>query len=123
PAGGSRWFSFHVARQGPVGIGAHAGSDVVEIELYDRAGRRLASPGPSVGPRGGVVRMPELAPGDYLLALATPAGAAPVVARPAAAGLVLPDTGPPAEVIRQYLEEAGAQAAPESSSQGPGSQP
>ena len=110
PAGGSRWFSFHVERQGPVGVGAHADSDVVEIELYDRGGRRLE------GERlGGVVRMPELAPGDYLLALRSPAGAAPVKARPALAGLVLPDTGPPADVVRQYLQEAGAEA-PESDS-------
>jgi hypothetical protein len=63
--------------------------------------------------------MPELLPGDYLLALRSPAGAAPVKARPAVAGLVLPDTGPPAEVIRQYLQDAGAET-PESA---PGSEP
>jgi hypothetical protein len=33
---------------------------------------------------------------------------------------VLPDTGPPADVIRKYLEEAGGEPAPESV---PGSQP
>ncbi|MEA2603253.1 MAG: translocation and assembly module TamB [Acidobacteriota bacterium] len=120
PAGGSRWFSFHVERKGPVGVGAHAGSDVVEIELYDRAGRRLeGKPAPITG---GVVRMPELMPGDYLLALSSPAAAQPVKARPAVAGLVLPDTGPPADVIRQYLEEAGAEEAPAPESV-PGSQP
>jgi hypothetical protein len=118
PTGGSRWFSFHVERNGPVGIGAHAGSDVVEIELYDRGGRRL--PGPEGKSHGGVVRMPELTAGDYLLALRSPAGAAPVRARPALAGLVLPDSGPPADVIRKYLEEAGGEPAPESV---PGSQP
>lgn len=119
PAGGSRWFSFHVDRPGPVGVGAHADSDVVEIELYDRAGRRLDGS----SSQGGVVRMPELAPGDYLLALRSPAGAAPVKARPAVAGLALPDTGPPADVIQQYLQEAGAEAAPESVSSVPGSEP
>jgi hypothetical protein len=118
PAGGSRWFSFHVERRGPVGVGAHADSDVVEIELYDRGGRRLEADRPGKS-RGGVVRMPELAPGDYLLALRSPAGAAPVKARPAVAGLVLPDTGPPADVILQYLQDAGAEA-PESV---PGSEP
>jgi hypothetical protein len=115
PAGGSRWFSFHVERKGPIGVGAHASSDVVEIELYDRGGHRLEAKA-----EGGVVRMPELAPGDYLLSLSSPAAAAPVKARPALAGLVLPDTGPPADVIRKYLEEAGAEEAPESV---PGSQP
>jgi hypothetical protein len=115
PAGGSRWFSFHVDRPGPVGVGAHADSDVVEIELYDRAGHRLEG-----DQKAGVVRMPELAAGDYLLALRSPAGAAPVKARPAVAGLVLPDTGPPSDVIQKYLQDAGAEAAPESV---PGSEP
>jgi hypothetical protein len=118
PAGGSRWFSFHVDRQGPVGVGAHADSDVVEIELYDRGGRRLEAADSNSG-KGGVIRMSDLAPGDYLLALRSPAGAAPVKARPAVAGLVLPDTGPPDDIIRQYLQEAGAEA-PESV---PGSEP
>jgi hypothetical protein len=115
PAGGSRWFSFHVERKGPIGVGAHASSDVVEIELYDRGGHRLEALR-----QGGVVRMPELTPGDYLLSLSSPASSAPVKARPALAGLALPDTGPPADVIRQYLQEAGAEEAPESV---PGSQP
>ncbi len=115
PAGGSRWFSFHVERKGPIGVGAHASSDVVEIELYDRGGHRLEAKA-----EGGVVRMPELAPGDYLLSLSSPAASAPVKARPALAGLALPDMGPPADVIRQYLQEAGAEEAPESV---PGSQP
>ena len=115
PAGGSRWFSFHVERKGPIGIGAHASSDVVEIELYDRGGHRLEAKA-----EGGVVRMPELAPGDYLLSLSSPAASSPVKARPALDGLALPDTGPPADVIRQYLQEAGAEEAPESV---PGSQP
>jgi hypothetical protein len=137
PAGGSRWFSFKVERQGPVGIGVQtgvqAGSDAVEIELYDRAGRRLSSQASQAGQpgqpgrrgrRGGgvVVGMPELAAGDYLLALRSPAGAAPVKVRPAVAGLVLPDTGPPEDVIRQYLQEAGAETAPESNSDSQGSQ-
>jgi hypothetical protein len=117
PAGGSRWFSFHVDRPGPVGVGAHADSDVVEIELYDRAGRRLE--GDPSSRRGGVVRLSDLKPGDYLLALRSPAGAAPVKARPAVAGLVLPDTGPPADVVQKYLQQAGAEA-PESV---PGSEP
>jgi hypothetical protein len=118
PAGGSRWFSFHVDRPGPIGVGAHADSDIVEIELYDRSGHRLDEE-PKTG-KGGVIRMPELPPGDYLLALRSPAGAAPVKARPAVAGLVLPDTGPPADVIQQYLQDAGAETAPESV---PGSEP
>jgi hypothetical protein len=101
PAGGTRYFSFHLGHPGPVGIGVRADSDVVVCELFDRSGRRLG------GETAGVVQMPELQPGDYLLALRSPAAAAPVKARPALAGLDLPDTGPPEEVVRKYLQEAG----------------
>ena len=105
PAGGARWFSFEVARPGPVGVGVRADSGRVEIEVHDASGRALP------GSRGGVVRMVDLAPGTYLLALRTPADAPPVEARPALAGLALPDTGPPAEVVQQYLQQAGAEEA------------
>jgi hypothetical protein len=102
PAGGTRYFSFHAARPGPIGIGVKAGSDVVEASLLDGAGRPLR------GAEHGLVQMPELpAAGDYLLVLHSPAAAPPVRARPALAGLTLPDTGPPADVVRRYLEEAG----------------
>jgi hypothetical protein len=48
--------------------------------------------------------MPTLTAGTYLLALHAPEDASPVRARPAIAGLKTPDTGPPEEVIRQYLQ-------------------
>ncbi|HEY0780841.1 MAG TPA: hypothetical protein VGE98_00185, partial [Thermoanaerobaculia bacterium] len=84
---------------GPIGVGVKADSDVALCELFDRSGKRL-------GGAKGVVQMPELQPGDYLLALSTPADAAPVKARPALAGVKLPDTGPPEDVIPQYLQQA-----------------
>jgi hypothetical protein len=100
PPGGTRLYSFEVRRPGPVGIGVWADSGAIECRLLDGSGRLL---------QGGVVQMPRLEPGTYLLALHAPGSAAPVRARPALAGLQPPDTGPPEEVIRQYLQPAGAQ--------------
>ncbi|HYU33422.1 MAG TPA: hypothetical protein VEW48_14795 [Thermoanaerobaculia bacterium] len=101
PAGATRWFSFHLNQKGPIGAGVRSTDDRVELDLYDRGGRRLA------GREGGVVRMVDLEPGDYLLALRAPADGPPVTARPALAGVVPPDTGPPEDVVRQYLQKAG----------------
>jgi hypothetical protein len=100
PAGATRWYSFHLDQAGAIGAGVRSTDDRVELELYDRNGRRLA------GREGGVVRMQELAPGDYLLALRAPADGPPVSARPALAGVVPPDTGPPEDVVREYLQKA-----------------
>ena len=94
PPGGSRLFSFEVTRKGPVGIGVRASADVVDATLLSAQGERLGS---------GVVQLAQLEPGAYLLSLHVPEDVAPVRARPALAGLALPDTGPPAEVIRGYL--------------------
>jgi hypothetical protein len=93
--GATRTFSFRVESRRAVGIGVRAGSDVVEATLSDAAGAALGH---------GVVQMPTLEPGAYLLALRAPETAAPVRARPALAGLSLPDSGPPEDVIRTYLE-------------------
>lgn len=101
PAGATRWFSFRLSHQGPVGAGVSSADDRVELDLYDAAGHKLA------GSEGGLVRMLDLKPGDYLLALRAPADGPPVNARPALAGIVLPDTGPPGDVIQQYLQQAG----------------
>ncbi|HBL26834.1 MAG TPA: hypothetical protein DD490_08375, partial [Acidobacteria bacterium] len=54
---------------------------------------------------------PALEPGDSLLALRAPADGPPVTARPALAGVVPPDTGPPDDVIRQYLQKAAEEEA------------
>lgn len=105
PAGATRWFSFHLDRKGPIGAGVRSTDDRVELDLYDRAGRKLADR------EGGVVRMLDLEPGDYLLALRAPADGPPVTARPALAGVVPPDTGPPEDVVRQYLQKAAEEEA------------
>ncbi|HUJ25457.1 MAG TPA: hypothetical protein VLW85_05530, partial [Myxococcales bacterium] len=100
-AGASQLFSFTVPQEGPVGIGVHANPDVVECTLLDSGGTRLGS---------GVVQMPTLKPGTYLLELHAPVDAGPVVARPAVAGIELPSTGPPAEVVQGYMKLATGSA-------------
>ncbi len=98
-AGASRLFSFSVTQAGPIGIGVRANPDVVDCTLLDRNGNRLGS---------GVVQMPTLKPGTYLLALHAPTGSGPVSARPALAGVELPSTGPPEDVVREYMKLATA---------------
>ncbi len=114
PAGGSRAFLFTVPVSASgteedvqVGVGVRADSDRVEVRVLDAAGSELGRD--QLGrnqPGQGVVLMPRLAPGTYLLALTLPADAAPARARPAIVGLDRPSTGPPPDVIRQYLDLA-----------------
>jgi hypothetical protein len=98
PAGGTRLYSFEVKQRGPVGLGVRADAGGIGCTLLDVAGKRLGS---------GVVQMPTLQPGTYLMSLHVPGDAQPVRARPALAGLTPPGLGPPQDVIRQYLEAAG----------------
>jgi len=110
--GGARLFSFEVKQEGPVGVGVRAGADVVEATLFDSLARPLAH---------GVVSMPTLKPGTYLLALRAPADGKPVTARPALAGLAPPPTTPPAEVVERY--RSPEDAAPAFSSRHAAEQP
>lgn len=100
PGGATRLFSFTVAREGPVGVGVRAVPDVASCTLLDHAGQQLGS---------GVVQMPKLEPGTYLLEVHVPRDAGPARVRPALAGIELPGLGPPAEVMRRYMEMAGAE--------------
>ena len=97
PPGETRGFGFTVTREGPVGVGVRADSDVVTCKLLDGAGRRLGS---------GVILMTKLTPGRYVLTVHTPARSVPAMVRPAVVGIRPPDTGPPPDVVRKYLEMA-----------------
>jgi hypothetical protein len=122
PAGATRYFSFHVAARRPVGWGAGAAAEGVSCRLLHGDGRTVAArPIPPATPApltaatpaplaalADMLQLAELEPGDYLLALTAPADAAPLRVRPVVVGLELPDTGPPPDVIRQYLQQAGA---------------
>jgi len=81
-----------------VGIGVRASSDLIEARLMDEGGQPLSQ---------GVVQMPSLRPGSYYLAIRAPAPGAPIQVRPLLVGKKAPDSGPPREVIRDYLEKAG----------------
>ncbi|MHB8835648.1 MAG: hypothetical protein ACYC9Y_08060 [Candidatus Methylomirabilia bacterium] len=115
--GATQYFSFAVARTGPVGIGVRAAPDTATCTLLDSAGRTIGA---------GIVQMPNLAPGSYLLAVQAPADGGPVTVRPALAGIVPPGSGPPEDVLRRYLRlsrgepENEAPAAPASGPQTPG---
>ena len=100
--GDSRLFAFKVTREGKVGVGVRASAAGVATRLLDQYGATLGE---------GVVQMHELGPGVYLLAIENPADGPPVTARPAVVGIEPPDSGPPAEVVREYLERAGLKPA------------
>lgn len=117
--GAARYFSFNIERKGPLGIGVRAAPDTVSCRLLDAAGRTIGE---------GIVQMPNLAPGSYLLAVRAPADGGPVSVRPALAGLVPPGSDPPADIVRRYLglsrdePENGGLAAPASAPQWPGTE-
>jgi hypothetical protein len=94
PAGGARGFGFAVERAGAVGVGVRATPDTAAATLLDASGAVIGR---------GVVQMPTLAPGRYVLLLRAPAEGGPVTVRPALAGVVPPGLGPPDEVVRGYL--------------------
>jgi hypothetical protein len=144
PPGDTRYFSFHVATRRPVGWGASAGAERVSCRLLRGDGRAVtarapaasappAAPAlpagptpatapvaaPALGALADMLQMADLEAGDYLLVLTAPPDTAPLRVRPVVVGLELPDTGPPPEVIRRYLQDAGA-AVPAAES---GSQP
>ena len=96
PSGGTRGFSFEVTRHGPVGLGVRADADVVETTLWSADGKKLGT---------GIVQMPQLAPGTYVLAIHAPSGSRPVSARPAVAGIRPPSLDPPDEVIQSYVAQ------------------
>jgi len=107
-AGNSRIYRFTVRQSGSLGIGVRASSGLVNAHLMDEAGRVISN---------GVVQMPELAAGDYYLVIEAPADSMPMTVQPVLIGLEPADSGPPQEVIRDYLEKAGIKMDEEGSAQ------
>lgn len=93
--GDARLFGFELKQPAAVGIGVQASADVVRCVLYDERGATLGE---------GVVQMPALPAGRYFLAVENPGDAAPVRVRPILLGSLAPDTRPPYEVLRRYVE-------------------
>ncbi len=100
--GDSRLYRFSLPRKTTVGLGVNASVDIVNAVLMDATGMQLGE---------GLVQMHELEAGDYLLRIEAPADGAAVTVRPALVGTEIPSDGaPPADVIQNYLEQAGLKA-------------
>jgi hypothetical protein len=93
--GSARLFWFELAQPATIGIGVRASADVIRAVLYDEQGLAKSE---------GVVQMPALAAGRYFLMVEMPADSAPVSVRPIVLGLARPDTRPPYEILRRYVE-------------------
>ncbi len=91
--GGARLFGFHVTQPGPVGIGVQATPDDVTSRLLNEQGQVIGE---------GVVQMPRLAAGNYVLEVRAPATGSPVQIRPALVGITPPFVGPPPEIRQQF---------------------
>jgi hypothetical protein len=94
-SGGARLFSFELKRPATLGIGIRASSDVANSTLYDEHGTVQSQ---------GAVQMPSLQPGRYFLAVELPPDSAPVRVQPIVLGLKEPDTRPPYDILRRYVE-------------------
>src|ERR1700680_1043181 len=95
--------------QGAAGISGTTGSARPRVPAEPAPPVPPSPPVPAaVNARARLLQMAELEAGDYLLVLTAPPDSAPLRVRPVVVGLDLPDTGPPPEVIRHYLQEGGA---------------
>jgi len=92
--GSAAAYRFSVARASLIGVGVRARSDTVQTLLLTSGGEALGE---------GVIQQHELEPGTYVLLLQLAPDEAPVWAQPALVGTAVPPTGPPVEVIRDYL--------------------
>jgi hypothetical protein len=99
--GSARLFSFEIKQRAKLGIGVRASSDIVSSVLYDASGTVQAQ---------GVVQMPTLPPGRYYLSIETPLDTAPVLVQPVVFGLLKPDTRPPYDILRRYVEGQNLEA-------------
>ncbi len=99
--GSARLFSFEIKQRTPIGIGVRASSDIVNSILYNSK---------SVVQSQGVVQMPTLSPGRYYLSIEAPNDTAPILVQPIIFGLIKPDTRPPYEILRRYIEGRNSDA-------------
>lgn len=96
--GDSRLFSFRLEEERDVGVGVRGSADIASCRLLDASGMLLGE---------GVIQMHRLQPGTYLLAVDAPAAGPAVELQPVLVGAETPDSGPPDEIKRRYLELAG----------------
>jgi hypothetical protein len=101
PPGDARLYSFELKERQTIGIGVRASSDVVRSVVYDEHGATISE---------GVVQMPTLSPGRYYLAIEMPVASAPVRVQPIMLGINKPDTRPPMDILRRYVESKDGEA-------------
>lgn len=99
--GGARLFGFEIKQRQTIGIGVRASADIVRSVLYDERGVAQAE---------GVVQMPTLVAGRYYIAIELPPDSAPVRVRPILLGINKPDTRPPLDILRRYVESKDGEA-------------
>jgi hypothetical protein len=93
--GVARLFAFEVDTERQLGVGVRASADSVDAVLMNAAGTVLGR---------GASQMQLLKPGRYLVSLVARPDGPTVRARLALLGLVPPDTGPPPDVARGYVQ-------------------
>jgi hypothetical protein len=93
--GVARLFAFELDAERQVGVGVRASAETVDAVLMDAAGTVLGR---------GASQMPVLKPGRYLVSLVARPDGPTVRARLALLGLQPPDTGPPPDVARGYVQ-------------------
>jgi hypothetical protein len=81
-----------------VGIGVRSDREFLDCTLTTLEGEILAR---------GIQQFVELEPGTYLLRFELDVNREPVRFRPVLVGLEPPDTGPPEEVLEQFLQTIG----------------
>jgi len=95
---GSALFTFEVTKAGEIGLGLRAEPDRAELRLFDAAGKTLGE---------GAAQILRLEPGRYFVEARAPADAPATTLRLALRGLAPPPSGPPPEVVAEFLEKAG----------------
>ncbi|WP_159729118.1 hypothetical protein [Methylosinus sp. Ce-a6] len=95
---GSALFTFEVTKAGEIGLGLRAEPDRAELRLLDAAGKTLGE---------GAAQIRRLEPGRYFVEARAPADAPATTLRLALRGLAPPPSGPPLEVVAEFLEKAG----------------
>ncbi|MFO1371518.1 MAG: lysozyme inhibitor LprI family protein [Candidatus Competibacteraceae bacterium] len=101
--GSARLFGFRVTQAGLIGVGVQATPDVITSRLLNEQGQRVGE---------GVVQMPRLAVGNYVLEVTVPPTGSPVQIRPALVGIAPPPAGPPPEIRQQFRAWLNAQNPP-----------
>jgi hypothetical protein len=96
--GGTILFGFEVTRAGEIGAGVRSEPDRADVRVLDESGHVVGE---------GVAQMHRLDPGRYVLEVRAPMQGATLTVRPALVGIAPPPTGPPPDVVAQYLEMVG----------------